>query len=54
MNVKLFIDFKLMANQFSGLYHSKNNRMSAYMDIIRIVTVTFESINITLKTWNNI
>lgn len=32
--VELFNDSKLMANQFSVSYHTKNDIMSAYLDFI--------------------
>lgn len=33
--IQLFTNYKIMATQFGGLYQAKNNRMSAYLDVIR-------------------
>lgn len=52
--MKLFIELKLMASQLGGLYQTKNDRTSAYLDIMRAQAGEFESVDITLKTRNDI
>lgn len=42
-----------MDSQFGGLYQAKNDRFSAYLDILKTLVGGFESIYITLKPRND-
>lgn len=51
--VQLYTDSKLMASQFGGLYRVRNDRMTAYLDIIRQLAKQFTAITIILKQGND-
>lgn len=51
--IQLFTNSKLMASQFEGLYQVKDDRMSAYWDIIKNLAKQFTSIAISLKPRND-
>lgn len=47
--IKLFTDSKLMARHIGGLYQAKNNKMSAYLGIVKHNAKQFKSTTIVLK-----
>lgn len=51
--VQLFTNSKLMANLSDGLYQAKNDKMSAYLDVIKYLVGEFEFIGVTVKPRND-
>lgn len=54
MRVQLFTNSNLTVSAFGSLYQDKNNRISAYLDVVRALEGEFECISITLKPRNDI
>lgn len=52
--VELFTDLKLLSSQSRGTYNAKDERMGAYLDIVRSLAHRFTSLIITQKPRNDI
>lgn len=52
--IQLLTNSKLMAGQLSGLYQVKNDKMRAYLDIVRSLAKRLKSAAITLKPRNDL
>lgn len=48
--LKLFTDSKLMASQFGGTYKARNERMTAYLDVLQAQASHFTKLEVILKT----
>lgn len=46
-NIHAFCDSQLVANQFSGDYEAKNDRMDAYLKIVRDLSLNFDLFELT-------
>lgn len=54
LNVNLYTDSKLLANQYGGTYVARNDRMSAYLNLVHQLAKDFHTINITQKPRHDI